>query len=146
MQKNQTEAAQVIPGFGKYAVIENKMQVINVKTGNVQNVKASTRKYQLFNDKGERKNISWEDIVKLFPKKIVTSKATNGKKPIIMEDLLADAKVKKIMAMEVPKHRKIYELDQAGYTNKEIQLITGSRVQVVSRDLWMYKTGKLKAA
>ena len=155
--KNQKQ----IKGYSKYAFNE-KNEVINIKTGKVQNPKAQNGKYQLFDDKGVRTNKTKEQLAELMVstavEKIVSGKMKPKKekvevykKPkkeevnINVEVLLKNTAVKKIMDKDVFKHRKIYELKQAGYSNKEIQLITNSRPEVVSRDLWLYKVGKITA-
>jgi hypothetical protein len=60
------------------------------------------------------------------------------------EELLQRPDVKYILDQPHPRHRKNYFLNKLGLTHKEISNITGVTPANVSRDIWGYKTGRLK--
>lgn len=136
---------KTIPGFPKYEI--NSGGVIrNIKTGNIQSVQTKSQKYQLFNAKGNRINAGADYFLSLLPlsptNKAKTVKQPRQKVEVDLTNLKADAK--EIMQMDIFKNEKIYKLHQAGYSNPEIQQITGSRAEVVSRDIWLYTSGRKK--
>lgn len=162
-EKNKDANFTKIPAFPIYGVNTKTKEVKNFKSGNIVVPKKANGKYQLTSPSGVRKEKSYAEIIALLPagkkekapkenkkvsaepKKTVTSKSTKTEVELDKDKLMKDPKVKEIMELTGPKHRKIYELNKAGYTNKQMQIITGSTCQVVSRDLWMYKVGKLTA-
>jgi hypothetical protein len=60
------------------------------------------------------------------------------------EELLQRPDVKYIMDQPAPRHRKNYFLNKLGLTHKEISTLTGVTASNISRDLWGYKSGRLK--
>lgn len=159
--KNENEGFTKIPAFPIYGVNTKTKEVKNFKSGNIVVPKKANGKYQLTSPSGVRKEKSYAEIIGLLPagkkektisskpatekKKALTSKSAKEPIELDKDTLMKDPRVSAIMELTGPKHRKIYLLNEEGFKNKQIQVITGSTCQVVSRDLWMYKTGKLTA-
>lgn len=74
---------QVVPGFKDYVVNANFTELISKKTGKVQQIPAGKKKYLIFNDKGERRSISMEDIKASLPKSAVKSEGQSKTEIII---------------------------------------------------------------
>lgn len=108
--KNGTD--KVIPGFSDYA-INAAGEVVSRKTGKQQQIPKGKKKFLIYNDKGERKSISLDEI-KEKTKSIAPAKATKqpGEKG-------------------ATKKAKIIQLHNEGKTGKEIAELTGFKYNSV---------------
>lgn len=71
-------------------------------------------------------------------------KETTEITPEHRESLLQREEVRAILKKTAYKHWKNYELSKLGLNNAEIASLTGSAKSSVGRDIWGYKTGRLK--
>lgn len=151
------ETFNLIPGFSKYEFNGNIVR--NAKTKNIISMKTGRTKYQLTNDKEERKNLSKDEIKALYPimeesgpikekviKKIIKERKKKEEKKIA-EVISFDKSItdEEIMKMPSKMNKKIYFLHLKGHSNKEIQEITKSPMPTIARDIWRYKSGRTKA-
>lgn len=138
-----------IPGFPKYET--DGKQVRTIKTGNVLTHKTGTDKYQLFDVAGRRMTPTIKQINDAFKTSVLAKKETPAKASPVKKVAQPKAgkkpsaqpqEVKDILASDAKKYIKIYKLHLLGLSKPEIQKLTGSTPQVVTRDIWLFTTGQ----
>jgi hypothetical protein len=141
-----TTTFKTIKGYSNYEANEAGT-VRNIKSQKELTVKKGTESFYLKNDAGEMKLIAFAKMKLVEPKPEKSAKAekpVKEKKVKVLPDvqaLMSKPKTAKIVNDEtIAKHRKVYELNQAGLTNSEIAALLGMSNGNVSRDLWGYKT------
>jgi len=139
----KTETFIAIPGYKKAET--NGKFVRSEKTKQILTVKAGTKKYQLFNDAGKRCLITLEEINALLK---------NGSKPQPVKDAFPvknKPSAKKAVAEKRPagekvkkqtKTEKCYSLHLQGKTTEQIMKATGCPRNAVTRNIWLYNSGK----
>jgi hypothetical protein len=162
----KTNPFRILPGFSKYEFNGNILR--NVQTKHPLSPKTGRTKYQITDDSGKSHNLNKEEIQALFPEKApmppknrkVSAKEPKTPKPakispaakkekpqqvaVVLPEDLSDLSKKEILALPGPNHRKIYLLHASGKSNEEIKEIIGSPIPTIARDIWRYKTGKVK--
>jgi hypothetical protein len=148
---------RAIPGFSKYEV-NSRGIVRSVKTKQMQS-KKSNKKYQLFNDKGERPTLTLDEINALFPapgqEKADRQTEKKERKPRIKKDrveLTAEdvkgyaerADIKAILEIKGPKHTRQYKLHLLGIDTDVIMALTDAPYNATKRNIWLYTSGKKK--
>lgn len=144
----KTAEFKKIKGFPKYETDGKNVRSIGGK-GNLA-FKTGTNKYQMFDASGSRKTLTLEQVNELIEvepkakkeKPVKTPKKAKEEQPAKdynkkdVEAILKDGALK--------KYQKIYKLHLLGLNNSQIGELTGSRAEVVTRDIWLFKTGQKK--
>lgn len=161
--KMKTETFTAIPGFKKAET--NGKFVRGSKTKQILTVKAGTKKYQLFNDAGKRCLITLEEInalvnrkptpvteikaytkkehakIEKFPTKKAAGKVlVKNQKPASLNGIYE--KGKKVGEKKQTKTEKCYYLHLQGKTTEQIMKATGCPRNAVTRNIWLYTSGK----
>lgn len=162
---DKVNSFRLVPGFSKYEFNGNILR--NVQTKHPLSPKTGRTKYQITDDSGKSNNLDKDEIKALFPTAAPIppkNRKVSAKEPkpakvakingenkvklapvdIKLPENLVDLSKKEILALPGPNHRKIYLLHASGKSNTEIKEIIGSPIPTIARDIWRYKTGKVK--
>lgn len=131
---------QQIPGYSKAET--NGKIVRNSKSKMILSLKKGTKKFQIYNDKGKRCYLSLESINGLVlakPQPVKEAFPVTGAKKVKNKAKKAkpepaDGKVK--------KNEQCYSLHLQGKTTEQIMKATGCPRNAVTRNIWLYTSGK----